>query len=60
MLVIFKLKLMKIIKGNNLILYKVGIGDWGLGIGDLGLGGWGTSPNPTPPKPNPTHPPKKQ
>jgi hypothetical protein len=39
-----------LIKKQNLIRLKLGIGDWGLGIGDWGLG---PIPNPQSPIPNP-------
>jgi len=42
---------------NLVIIYLLGIGDWGLGIGDwgLGIGDWAQSPIPNPqsPIPNP-------
>jgi len=37
----------------NIILFILGIGDWGLGIGDWGLG---PIPNPQSPIPNPQSP----
>jgi hypothetical protein len=36
-----------------LLIYEMGIGDWGLGIGDWGLG---IGPNPQSPIPNPQSP----
>jgi len=35
------------------LVYKLGIGDWGLGIGDwgLGIGDWAQSPIPNPQSP---------
>jgi len=38
---------------KNILLFTLGIGDWGLGIGDWGLG---PIPNPQSPIPNPPIP----
>jgi len=49
-------KVPKILFKNDsiyLLIFEMGIGDWGLGIGDWGLG---PIPNPQSPNPNPQSP----
>ena len=50
---LFNIIIINYIMCKNILIHKMGIGDWGLGIGDWGLG---PIPNPQSPIPNPQSP----